>query len=416
MRRIYLLLFGITLLVACGRTPPPSVVLLVTIDTLRADHTSVFGYDLDTTPNLRALAARGTAFETCYAQHVETGPSITSTMTSLYPREIGVRENGRRLSGEFRTMAEAFRDAGYDTAAFVSTAVLMDKGCGLRQGFGLYDEEMNAPNFGHENAERRAGHTVDRAIAWLAKKGAKPKFLWVHLYDPHGLYDPPDRGRPFYRDTGRADLRPEQVLAYQRYRGSLDPDDYIARYDGEIFEADRHLGRLFSAVGTDAMVAVSADHGESLGEDDYWFRHGSLLNPASLHVPLVIVGGRAEPGTRHRALVRNLDIAPTLLDLAGLDPLPDARGRSLFRRHPVPEEASYAEARRVAGISDRTGIDTGYKVSLTTSTAHQVYRPGREACPNEALEEWMEATGDQMISGPRPPEVDNALRGSGYIR
>jgi len=405
----------LTVLAACGDRRPTTV-LLVTIDTLRADHTSAFGYDLDTTPNLTALAARGTAFEFCWSQHVETGPSIASMMTSRYPREIGVRANGDILPEEFPTLAAIFGNAGYETAGFVSTYLLKPHASGLDRGFDHYDARMNAANLGHENFERRAADSVDRALLWLAKTEGRRRFVWVHLYDPHGKYDPPDEGRRFLRDRGRPDLRPEQIVAYQRYGDELDPDDYVARYDGEIFEADLALGRLIAAVGEDALIVVTADHGESLGEDDYWFRHGSLLNRASLHVPLVIAGGGVTAGIRERILARNLDVAPTILDVAGLDPLEDARGRSLVRSHATPS-ASFAEARRGGGVTDRTGIDTSYKVSVTMSSLHHVFRPGVvEESPHPALTMWMERTGDRLVDGRKPADVDDALRGLGYIR
>ncbi|MEN8151683.1 MAG: sulfatase-like hydrolase/transferase, partial [Planctomycetota bacterium] len=308
--------------------------------------------------------------------------------------------------------------AGYETAAFVSTYLLKPHACGLERGFDVYDAEMNSRNLGHDDFERRSRETVDRAVKWLAATAGRSRFLWVHLYDPHGLYDPadPENRERFLRETDRPDLRPEQIVSYQEIHGEFDPDVYVARYDGEIFEADAALGRLMEAAGTEALIAVGADHGESLGEDDYWFRHGALLNRASLHVPLVIAGPGVSEGRRHAGLVRNLDVAPTLLGLAGLSPLRDARGRSLVGDLSGPAVPAYAESRRGGGRLDRTGIDMGYKVSLTMPDSHLVWRVGRETCPHPALSRWIRKMPDRRVGEEPPDDVDDALRGLGYIR
>ncbi len=435
---------GLLLLAAAcsgGRRPD---VLLVTVDTLRADHTSAFGYELPTTPALERLAARGTAFLRCLSQHPETDPSISTIMTSRHPRETGVRENGAFLPPAFPVLAERFRKEGYRTAAFVSTYLLKPHACGLHRGFDTYDHEMTSANLGHERFERRAEETVDRAVRWLAGR-ASPWFLWVHLYDPHGKYDPgPALARRFYRDRGRPDLDPSRIVPYQRTGDSLDPDDYTARYDGEIFRADRALGRLLKAAGRGALVAFTADHGEGLGEHDYWFRHGSLLDRAALHVPLVFAGPGVPAGRRVPSLVRNLDVAPTLLDLAGLPPLPGARGRSLVpemggtaRGEPPP---AFAEARRRGGVRDRTGVDTRYKAAVTTPRYRLLLWPETgearlhdlEADPGEerdvsaarpgvaarlrALLEGFLALGDAVAPPRRAEDVSRALRGLGYLR
>ncbi len=445
VRRILVAILGLTA-IACGAGSAgnPRTVLLITVDTLRADHVSAFGYSLPTTPCLDAVALRGARFSRCISQHPETGPSITSMHTSRYPRETGVRENGDLLDAEVPTLAERFQEAGYATGGFVSTYLLKPRACGLDRGFDQYDHEMTSPNFGHEDFERPASETVDRALAWFEEHEGRNRFLFVHLYDPHGPYDPGDAiADRFRRDSGRPPLAPEQIVRYQRHDGSLDPDDYFARYDGEIFRADREVGRLLQALPEDAIVAFTADHGEGLGESDYWFRHGSLLDEASLHVPLLFFG----PGVREALTVNepvaNLDVAPTLLDLAGLAPLPGARGRSLrcWMRSRDPETVPvYSEARRRETVSDRTGIDTRYKVSVTTSRHRALLWPETGETmlveprddPDQAAdltgkyplvaERWTAALrrflliGDRLSADDPPPDVDDALRGLGYFR
>ncbi|MHC4472746.1 MAG: sulfatase [Planctomycetota bacterium] len=436
--RFALVLFAAALLAACGRAPPPSV-LLVTVDTLRADHTSAFGYDLPTTPALDSLAARGAAFTRCVCQHPETGPSLASVMTSRYPREIGVRENGDVLPDDLPTLAEAFRSAGYRTKAYVSTYLLKPHACGLDRGFDVYDHEMTSANLGHELFERRADRTLGRVLEEGVSQ-EEPYFLWVHLYDPHGVYDPgPGLARRFFRGRRRPPLDPSRILPYQRFGGTLDPDDYVARYDGEIHLADRAMGRLLDAVGEETIVAFAADHGEGLGEHDYWFRHGSLLDEPALRVPLVFAG----PGVPRRVsfdrLVRNLDVAPTLLALAGLEPLPGARGAPLF---PLPEGAApiaFSEARRAGGVRDRTGVDTRYKVAATTAAHRMVLWPetgesvlfdlvadpaeSRDVSERQvdaadrlgaALKRWL-LVGDRRAGEGPAEDVSRALESLGYI-
>jgi arylsulfatase A-like enzyme len=415
-------------------------VLLVTVDTLRADHTAAGEYELETTPNLRRLIDRGAVFTRCLSQHPETGPSLTSMMTSRHPRETGVRENGVSLPPEFPTLAESFRGAGCRTAAFVSTYLLKPHACGLDRGFGVYDAEMTAANLGHEDFERPARETVDRAIRWLREASGEPYFLWVHLYEPHGIYDPgKDLAARFFRDLDRPDLDPSRIVPYQRFGDSLDPDDYVARYDGEILLADREVGRLLDAAGEGAIVAFTADHGEGMGEQDYWFRHGSLLNEGSLRVPLVLAGPGLPSGRIVEELAANLDVAPTLLDLAGLPPLPDARGGSLQPLLWAPGRADRivcSEARRRGGVGDRSGVDTRYKVSAARGARILVLWPEtgesvlhrRQGDDDVAIDDPPEADalraaakrflmlGDRLPGADVPGDVNDALRGLGYLR
>lgn len=405
--------------------------MLITVDTLRADHTSAFGYDLDTTPVLSALAARGFAFARALSSQPETGPSLASILTSRPPREIGVRANGDVLPADFPTLAERFRDAGFATAAFVSTELLAPRLCGLDRGFGTYDAAMTSENLGHAKFERRADETADAAIAWLDAHRGGSRFLWLHLYDPHGKYDPgPELARRFHRDTGRPPLDPARIQDYQRYGDSLDPDDYVARYDGEIFRADAAAGRVLEAAGADAIVAFTADHGEGLGEHDYWFRHGSRLDGPALRVPLVLAGPGVPPGGRSDVLVQNLDLAPTLLDLAGLAPL--GRGRSL---RPLANGADDPEPPVAFAEARPTGL-----VAVTSGRYRLVLRPATggyalfdlEADPGETddlaagepdvakdllgpLLEWTRAF--DRFPGAEPGEEDlRMLESHGYVR
>jgi choline-sulfatase len=275
----------------------PLNLLLVTIDTLRADRLGCYGYSRGETPNLDELARRGTLLENAITPTPLTAPSHASMFTGLYPNAHKVRDTGGFiLHAPQQTLAEILRRQGRDTAAFVGSSVLKRQ-FGFNAGFAVYDDEMPKPDPGKmagEYAERRAGAVVDRAISWLGSQSGKPFFLWVHVFDPHSPYDPP---APFR----------------EKYRGRL--------YDGEVAYTDQQLGRLFAAVGAKApagntLIAVLSDHGESLGEHGE-YTHGVFLYDSTLRIVFLVRGPGVPAGLRVKAQVRTIDLLPTLLELMG---------------------------------------------------------------------------------------------------
>lgn len=288
-----------------GTPPGRSSLLLVTLDTTRADHIGVYGATSGASPNLDALARAGTRFDRAMSPTPLTVPSHATMMTGLVPRRHGVRDNaGYRLAGDVPVVAERFRDAGYRTLAFVSAAVL-DRGLGLARGFATYDDTVRVGErsaFDHQ--ERAARQTVDAALGALTDASG-PLFVWVHLFDPHLPYVPPE---PF------------------RTRFASSP------YDGEIAFMDAQIGRLVDAVrrrtGPALVVAIAGDHGESLGEHGE-AAHGVFLYQATQHVPLILTGPGIPAGRNIPAAVGLVDLAPTLLDLLRIPPLPRVDGRSL---------------------------------------------------------------------------------------
>lgn len=286
---------------ACSPAPQkrPNI-LLVTLDTTRADHLGAYGYTRANTPTLDRLAANGVLFERAISAAPLTLPAHVSLLTGQYPFTHGVRNNGNFTLGDTTpTLATAFRAAGYRTAAFVSAFVL-DHRYGLARGFDRYDDRLGL--------ERRGGETATAAEAWLRETAgdARPFFLWVHLYDPHDPYDPPPPFAAAFAD------RP---------------------YDGEIAYDDDVVGRLLQhADGGDGrgstIVVVAGDHGESLG-DHGEETHGLFVYESTIRVPLIIAGGALPAGRRVSELVRTIDLAPTLLDLAGAGSIPSTDGRSL---------------------------------------------------------------------------------------
>jgi choline-sulfatase len=337
MRRLSLLVLALALS-GCRQTAsePGSAakahpnVLLVTIDTLRADHVGSYGDANAMTPTLDALAKRGVRFETAVSPVPLTGPSHASILTGRTPPGHGFRNNGGYvLAPALRTAADDFRQAGYRTAAFVS-AFPLDRRFGFDRGFDIYEDHLPRGNDRRRTpyVERHAGATTDAALRWLGapKAGAAthPWFMWVHYYDPHAPYEPP----PDFAD---------------RFRN--------APYDGEIAFVDRELSRVLKAIEQrgeldKTVVLVTADHGESLGEHGEG-AHGLFVYDATIRVPWIMAGPEIAEGRVSPTLARLIDVLPTLHDYAGLPPRTDIEGRSLRPAadgRQMREAPSYAES------------------------------------------------------------------------
>jgi arylsulfatase A-like enzyme/Flp pilus assembly protein TadD len=302
---------AIALSLACNRVtigPVPAAdapsVLLVTIDTLRWDHVGAYGGDPQATPTLDALAREGARFETAIAAAPLTLPSHASILTGLLPPRHGARHNGvYRVPAAVETLAERFARAGYATGAVVGAAVL-ERRYGLAQGFASYDDVFATAGRAGE-AERPAAEVTARARAWLAQHEG-PFFLWLHYFDPHADYQPPPpfaerfAGRPYDGEIAAVDAALSEVL------GDLERSGRLAR----------------------TCVAVTADHGESLGEHGE-ATHAYTLYDSTLRVPLILRGARVPAGRVVPGVIRTVDIAPTLLALSGLAPFEDVDGQDL---------------------------------------------------------------------------------------
>lgn len=317
--RAWVVLSALVAFVACRPSGPPPSVLLVTIDTLRADRLGAYGARNVRTPVLDALAARGVLFEEALASAPLTLPSHSTILSGLEPPRHGVRDNGTYVFPESRdTLATRLAARGHATAAFVGAYVL-DRRFGLQRGFAAYDDRIERRLEGTSvlESERPGSEVVEAAQRWLSQ-AKTPFFAWVHLYDPHAPYDPPS---PFL-------------------------EEYAGRpYDGEVAYTDACLGRLFSAAESAAkgrlVVVVTGDHGESLGEHGE-ATHGFFVYQPTLRVPLVLAGPGVPRGERRPGSARTADIAPTVLALVGLDFPAGLDGRNLFAG-PLSRE-SYAEA------------------------------------------------------------------------
>jgi len=295
-------------------------VVLVTIDTLRADAVSYSGSGKVETPAVDRLAAEGVVFENTHAHAVVTLPSHASILTGLYPYQHGIRDNARFTArADLPSLATILRAQGYRTAAFVS-AFPLDRRFGLAAGFDVYDDEYGGARGGAgvEIAERPGEETVSRAVAWWAANGVRPRFLWVHLFAPHFPYEPKE---PYA----------------SRYRN--------APYFGEVASADAQLASLLDALRAPAarslLLVVTSDHGESLGEHGEE-THGLFAYEATLRVPLVVWAPGMLRSGRVRGHARHVDVLPTVCDLLGFAAPPGLPGRSLFSE--AADDGSYFEA------------------------------------------------------------------------
>jgi arylsulfatase A-like enzyme/Tfp pilus assembly protein PilF len=299
-------------------------VIVITLDTTRADHLAAYGYKDVKTPNIDALAQRGVLFEQAITPVPLTLPSHTSIFTGQYPIHHGVRNNGTfRVPEEAVTMAEILKSRGFHTGAVIGAFVL-DSKYGLDQGFDTYDDNLHGgkkgPMFMFD--ERPGRMVTDAALAWLKDRPA-PFFLWLHYFDVHANYEPPPPFDVLY------DKRP---------------------YDGEIAGVDQQVGRLLAALDEsnrrkDTLVVLTADHGESLGEHGE-ATHSLSIYDATMHVPLLFSHPALPQGLRVKGQVRLIDILPTVLDLVSIESPEGIDGQSLvptLRTAEAVDRESYIE-------------------------------------------------------------------------
>lgn len=292
----------------CTVRAAPNVVV-VTIDTLRADHLACYGYGRIKTPHIDQLASTGIRFANAFTPVPITLPAHTALMTGAYPMATGVRDfSGNKLRPGAVTLARVLQSHGYSTAAFIGSAAL-DSRFGLNQGFDTYYDHFNlgrSREIHLDEIERRGDQVVDAALKWLESHRQKPFFIWVHLYDPHAPYDPP---QPFAR----------------AYHGHP--------YDGEIAFADAQVGRLFDYLKRqqlyqDSLVVLASDHGESLGEHGEK-THGFFVYNATLHVALIMRIPGASPRVVQQG-VSLVDVMPTVLQALDIPVPASVQGQGLM--------------------------------------------------------------------------------------
>ncbi|MCX7974475.1 MAG: sulfatase-like hydrolase/transferase [Candidatus Aminicenantes bacterium] len=285
--------------------------IIITVDTLRADRLHCYGFEAIDTPTIDNLAKRGVKFDHCIAQTPLTLPSHTTILTGTLPLFHGVRDNGGFIvPPQLVTLAEIFNEAGYDTAAFIGAYVL-DSRWGLDQGFDYYFDQFDLSKFEKISlsmVQRPANEVIDHTLKWLEAKKDFPFFLWIHLYDPHTPYEPPE----FWA---------------QKYSGHP--------YLGEIAFTDHEINRLWVFLENNhlleqTVIIFTSDHGESLGEHKE-STHGFFLYEGAIHVPLIFVTPFSQfRGLSIKQTVSLTDIMPTILEMAGLKSPPSIQGKSLL--------------------------------------------------------------------------------------
>jgi len=304
------LLWAAATVVAADRREPARFpnILLITVDTLRADHLSGYGYDRPTTPNIDRLMQDGVRFTQARTVVPLTCPALSSMFTTVYPHLHGSTRNGIPIRAGMASFPKFFAQNGYSTAAFVSNWALQDRLCGLAEHFDEWEEVLVRRQWVFSKREADAGDVTEEAIEWLEsyvdEPGAGPFLLWVHYMDPHSPYV---LRRDFLEQLGIGDTK-----GFFSLRN---------RYDTEIAYVDHHIGRLLDRAGElsdlrNTLILFTSDHGESLGDHGYW-GHGKHVYENGLHIPLSITWpGHIEPG-QIQAPALIIDVAPTLLALAG---------------------------------------------------------------------------------------------------
>ena len=346
------------LVLGCGGDARPRLVLLLTVDTLRADELGAYGSRRGLTPNLDALAAESTVFAAAYAPAAFTLPSVAGLLTGHHPQALGIRTNESGLPDGVPTLASALGAHGWQSGAVVGNFVLRSESGGGR-GFDRFDDRFPRREAVRRWPERGAVDTTDAALELLSGCTELPNarcLLWVHYQDPHGPYEPPPGWRERFLAAERA--APDGALRlpagsdhrglgaiprYQYLDGHDDVAWYRAGYRAEIAHMDAEVGRLLDAVAARrladrAVIVFASDHGEALGDHDVWFAHGAGLTDDQVRVPLMfrIPGARA---ARRDDVATLLDVYPSLLGLLAIDAAPGRRGgRDLFAagaRHPA---------------------------------------------------------------------------------
>lgn len=472
-RSAALLLMLLPLLSACtsrdaGGSRPNLV--LVSIDTLRADHLGCYGYRLDTSPTIDALAATGVRFADAMVQWPKTWPSMASMLTGKYPASVGVRYAPRfPVPAGQVTLAEALHGAGYETAAVVANP---NVGRDLRfdQGFDRFVESWVA-ELRRQTGEKvlkdapgvvkhftNATIVTDEALRFLDERPSdRPFFLWLHYIDPHGPYLPPREYRRLFFGEHPAKTVPlEELPPYQvqvdRKRGAMSADlgFYIGQYDREIRYLDDQLARLLArldALGLrdDTLVVLTADHGESLDEHGYYLEHGKGPFQPTAHVPLLFsLPGRLPSGRVVTEPVGLVDLVPTVLQVLGVPAPPGLQGQSLVPTWQGGASAPYVfmeagtkqpsqlvvrkgpwKLARFRSPEDRERFGRGavelYDLARDPGEQRDVRAEHPEIAREleDALARWEATTPKHEPAGMAPPPVDERthemLKGLGYV-
>jgi len=444
-------------------------VLLITVDTLRPDHLGCYGYARRTSPNVDRLAARGVLFRQAITAAGRTVQSFPSILMGVYPMVHGLRYEGQSYEalGSRPTLTGVLKRAGY-----ASFAVTQGLNVGLHRDFDMYDPTVYLdPGTGRKvQVPTRNDHDATvKAARWLrARKGsAAPFFLWMRYEAPHWpyeapapfteMFDPDYRGAHTFNDEPRPGVERGDIVFGKTRLPAREVQHAVAHYDGEVAYSDQAIGDLLRVVEElglldRTIVVLTADHGESLGEHDYFFEHGAYLYDPTVRVPLIVSAPFAIPAGRvAESQARTIDILPTILDLAGL-PVPEGiQGASLVARAlgraSAPAPPAYSESGRnfyrenprqyVEGVAGKWRMirTDRYKLILIPKSPGPIWelydlaadpgetrnvlaaQPDAAAGLKRSLLEIVAADPlrDDRAEPPLPPELEDRLRSLGYV-
>jgi arylsulfatase A-like enzyme len=435
---------------ATDRFPDVRNLILVTLDTVRADHLGCYGRPGDPTPTIDRLAREGVKFDMAISQAAVTPVSHASILSGRYPPGHGLRvihsQTGYRLPDSVPTLATILQASGWNTAAFVSSFTVSEH-FGLQRGFDVFDTGLSAApsqliapdgkgfwKWDVGSNQRRADATTDKALEWL-QEIQEPYFLWMHYWDPHDPLIVP----------------PSDVMSRFPPSGEEKDQKRIAIYDSEIYFVDLQLQRIFAALeasgqADSTMVVLTADHGQGLGEHDWWSHR--LLYQEQIHIPLIVKIPGGPTGVTVRALVRSIDIFPTVLQTLGLDVPPDIDGEELLGlvgdEAPTPRNA-YADALNLYDLNSRlvqrrrpnddllySVIEYPWKLIYRSLRPNESELYNLESDPDEAINLYASEPGqaDRLVEvlhefggfvtqpfgdGKGDPEALERLRALGYV-
>jgi arylsulfatase A-like enzyme len=432
---------------ACDSSPRYPNIFLITADTLRADHLSSRGYPRATTPALDAFAENAWDFRNAITVIPKTGPSLTTMFTGWHPEEHKVRSNFEAIPSSIVTLAQRLQASGYYTAAFVGNEVLRGHK-GYARGFDLYQLQILGDG---------VNEVWEAFEAWTAQPNREPVFVWLHFLDPHGPYSPTREFEDLFiadewaQSDARVSLKPVNQAAdnankvlgaiprYQIRSGEDRVAAYVARYDAEIRYMDTAFARVLDRLRglglyDDSVIVFTSDHGESLGEHDFYFEHGWFAYDASLRIPLLIKQPHQSKGRRVSEQVTNLDFLPTLLSLAGQPPAAGLAGRDLLgplqAGEPVLIQNSNRYPEKYYGARDgswkylvniRNGVEELYDLRADPAETRNVLEREPEVAQRlrGRLEGGMKALISKGVIAPEMGEADDEetlrrLRALGY--
>ena len=323
---------GALLLLACsegglvsdGSAPwaPHRDILLITIDTLRADHLGLYGYERETSPQIDRWFGGHAIYTRAWGPSARTSPSVTSILSGMLPQEHGVRLFYQLVEDGVALVPDLLPPA-YQSAAFVSNIVLTDEAIGFAEHFDHYDDFVDERESRRRIFERQAQRTTDAALTWLQTRRdrSRPLFLWLHYIDPHGPYRPPADWSTSFEYESRP-VAIERIPGYTREGGVADGNHYLERYDAEIAYVDHHVGRLLDgyaqlAPAADALMILTSDHGESMMEHELWFTHDYQVYEEIVRVPMLVRGPGVESG-HFDTPVTGAEVASTILSFVGV--------------------------------------------------------------------------------------------------